>query len=914
MNQAPADRPEPATVRSRFLAPWRTHRWLGRSLLALVALLGLLLIFVQFALPGIVRAQAERAVAQSLHRRLTIDEVQIHPFGLAVSIVGARLFEADGQSVFTSFARLDVRLSPATFIHLAPVVRELRLVDPYVHLARSAVGHYNTDDMMAALAGAPAGVSAQASAEPPRFAVHNIQIEGGRLAFDDVPANAHHSVTGLTLGLPFLSTFASEEEVFVEPHLAAVINGAPLSLRGRARPFAPARDAQVDLDVDNIDLARYLVYLPADAGLRVPAGSLDLHLHATFAQTPSGAPHLGLGGTVQLNGLALALAPSRTPIRFQTVQLDIGHANLPAGPLDAALTIDGKGRVAVRGETALAPLHADLALTVEDLNLLPLQTLFADRVNLRLTRAALLAQGRVRLDQEPGGPLHAEYQGNARLARLATIDSVNNNDFVNWDELAAKGIRCQLAPVSLHIDELALSNFFARIIINPQGAINLQQIVRKSTEAQRSLTDAGASPADASARPAPNAPVAPAATSALPPISIDKIVLRGGHVRFTDNFIQPHYSADLGDLRGSLVGMSSQENSAANIDLHGQVNGAALLIGGTVNPLRKDLTLDIKASVRDMELAPLSPYSGKYAGYRIERGKLSFDVAYQLQDRQLQAQNRLVLDQLTFGERVQSASATSLPVQLAIALLKDRNGVIDINLPIGGSLDDPQFSIGGLIVQVLVNLVTKAVTAPFALLGNLFGGGEELSWIEFAPGQSDLAPAALLRLQGLAKALAERPGLQLDITGWADPAGDTAPLQQRALDAKLRALKRDDLAAHGALIRSAEVVVAPQEVPGLITRLYQAQIAPGEQKKSATAASAPQAPPDLAQMEQALRAQQSIGEEELRRLGNARAQSAKEWLRTIGHVPEERLALVAAHLGPAAGKPENSARVEFSLR
>ncbi len=159
--------------------------------------------------------------------------------------------------------------------------------------------------------------------------------------------------------------------------------------------------------------------------------------------------------------------------------------------------------------------------------------------------------------------------------------------------------------------------------------------------------------------------------------------------------------------------------------MHGTVNDAPLLIGGRINPLARDLTLDIKASVHDMELAPLSPYSGKYVGYRIERGKLSFDVAYQLQDRQLQAQNRLVLDQLTFGDKVDSPSATSLPVLLAVALLKDRHGVIDIDLPIGGSLDDPQFSVGGVIVKVLVNLITKAVTAPFALLGRLFGGGTE---------------------------------------------------------------------------------------------------------------------------------------------------------------------------------------------
>ena len=157
---------------------------------------------------------------------------------------------------------------------------------------------------------------------------------------------------------------------------------------------------------------------------------------------------------------------------------------------------------------------------------------------------------------------------------------------------------------------------------------------------------------------------------------------------------------------------------------------------------RSEFSLDLAGKARDIELPPLTPYSVKYAGYGIEKGKLAFDVHYRVENRKLAAENRLVLDQLTFGERVESPTATKLPVLLAVALLKDRHGVIDIQLPISGSLDDPQFSVGGLIVRVIVNLITKAVTAPFALLASAFGGGEELSTLSFAPGSASIAADA----------------------------------------------------------------------------------------------------------------------------------------------------------------------------
>ena len=405
------------------------------------------------------------------------------------------------------------------------------------------------------------------------------------------------------------------------------------------------------------------------------------------------------------------------------------------------------------------------------------------------------------------------------------------------------------------------------------------------------------------------AATAPAAAA----ITIREIKLQVGRVRFTDNFIKPNYTANLAELGGTVTGLSSAADTTAVVDVHGEVNSAPLLIAGQVNPIKADLFLDLKASVHDMELAPLSPYSGKYVGYGIERGKLSFDVAYKLEHRQLSAENRLVLDQLTFGDRVDSPTATTLPVQLAVALLKDRNGVIDINLPIGGSLDDPQFSVGGVIVKVLVNLITKAVTAPFALLGSLFGAGEELSFVEYAPGRVEASTANESRLKSLAAALKERPGLKLEIGAWVDPASDGEGLRREILQRRVRAIKVKDLVAKGESATVAAITVSSEEYPQLLGRVYAAEQATG-------ARAGAQPPPAPAEMEKALLAGIQVGDEELKALGDRRSQSVKTWLQTVGQIDEQRLFLTATRVGagatadpgPQAGS--KTSRVEFALK
>jgi hypothetical protein len=287
-------------------------------------------------------------------------------------------------------------------------------------------------------------------------------------------------------------------------------------------------------------------------------------------------------------------------------------------------------------------------------------------------------------------------------------------------------------------------------------------------------------------------------------------------------------------------------------------------------------------------------------------------VDYKVENRRLVASNRLVLDQLTFGERVESPTATRLPVLLLVSLLKDRNGVIDLDLPISGTLDDPQFSIRGIVVKIIVNLLTKAVTAPFALLGAIAGGGEELAFVEFAPGSAALAPAAVAKLGTLAKALADRPGLRLEMAGRAVAEADREALKRALLERELRVRKRKALAARGEPAPAPEAItLEAAERERYLKDFYGDADIPGKPRNFLGFAKA--VPPE--QMEALLLAGLRVDEAALRELAEHRAQAVSQWLASTGGIAVERLFVTAPKLSAEglAGKGA-ATRVDFSLR
>jgi uncharacterized protein involved in outer membrane biogenesis len=490
-----------------------------------------------------------------------------------------------------------------------------------------------------------------------------------------------------------------------------------------------------------------------------------------------------------------------TPVVFEISALKVEAQKIAPDTATASpLKVSGRiaagradaGRFEYDGRVALKPLAAEGRAQITSLPAHAFKGYYADALNIDIRRALASYRGSVKYADTPQG-------ASVQLAGDTAVDDVRANsealtqgrqegaptvqgerELLRWKSLGLRGVKLDLkpgAPLSLDVGETTLSDFFARIIIDPNGRLNLLDVVKRPADeaapAEEVTTQHGSDGTN-TATAVPAAPAAPAAADPMAPaIRFGAMALVNGQIDFTDLFVKPNYSADLTELTGRLSSFSSrpQENGTvalADLELQGKAQQtASLAITGQLNPLAQPLQLDITAKMRDLDLPPLSPYSIRFAGHGIDRGKLSMDAHYQVApDGALTASNRVILNQLQFGDQVEGAPA-SLPVRLAVALLADRNGVIDLDLPLSGSINDPQFSIGPLVFKAIVNLIVKAVTSPFALLAGLGGGSAESNAIVFAPGSAELSDEARQSLGKLTQALNDRPTLQMTITGTA---------------------------------------------------------------------------------------------------------------------------------------------------
>jgi hypothetical protein len=459
--------------------------------------------------------------------------------------------------------------------------------------------------------------------------------------------------------------------------------------------------------------------------------------------------------------------------------------------------------------------------------------------------------------------------------------------------------------LAINIGEIALTDFFSRLILNKDGRLNVADIVRKP--------DAEAAPKPESkpdeTKVAGKAPAKDAAPAKPPvPIKIAKITLQNGTVNFSDFFVKPNYTVNLTKLGGRVSGLSSAADTVADMEVRGKyANSAPVQILAKLNPLAAKSYLDLKADITGVDLTGFSPYSGKYAGYAIEKGKLSLNVAYKLENNQLAAENRLFIDQFTFGDKIESPDATKLPVNLAISLLKNNRGEIDLNLPISGALDDPQFSIGGLVIKVIVNLFVKAVTSPFALLGSMFGGGEELSNVEFAVGRAGIDAVATKKLESLAKALVERNSLKLEVTGRADPESDKEGVKRVAIERAMKAEKLKDLKKAGEGNSLDEIDIAPEEYKAYLTRAYKEAKFPKPRNVVGLQKDLP-----VEEMEKLMLTNLPASDDDIKTLADRRAEAVQGWLVEQGKVPPERVFL----LPPKVEHDDKGkgSRADFSLR
>jgi hypothetical protein len=576
-----------------------------------------------------------------------------------------------------------------------------------------------------------------------------------------------------------------------------------------------------------------------------------------------------------------------------------GFTTAPASTFQIDGTAKGEkaGELRVKLQTGLDTDAFTGRVEVNEFNLSTLQSYLATYTQTTLNSGWLSAG--MDIENTAEGVFNAK--GDVTVNKLALVDNALKQELLKWERVTASGIEYGSQPARLNIARIDARAPYARLIIAPDQTLNISQLFTPPGSAP-------APPAVQTVRDAAGERHAPAGNPAEMRTSIGLVKVIGGSANFADFWIKPNYAVSLQELAGSISGLSSDPKSRARLDLKGRVDRyAPAEISGDINLLSAALYTDVHVKFDGVEMTSVTPYSGHFAGYEIEKGKLSIDVTYQVEDRKLSAKQKFVIDQLQLGAKVESPDAVRLPLKLAVALLKDRNGVIDIDLPLTGSLDDPQFRMGPLIWKAFVGLLTKIATAPFALLARLGGRDDEINQIDFAAGSSALDAAGQERMTALAKALGERPSLELDVPTAYSPDADGAALARAKLDARLPALAQTpeaDEAARFELLRKQY-----EKELGAKTALPAPAVAVMESRKKKEAVVAYAAAND--ELTAALLAHQPASETELDELARARTEAVRTALLGSGDIDPKRVFVLGAKPVPAvAGK----VRVELALK
>lgn len=651
-----------------------------------------------------------------------------------------------------------------------------------------------------------------------------------------------------------------------------------------------AREADGQLDWQKLFAGQPAKPAPAKAPVDDKAAEA-LAPQTAAAQPPAapGKPWQVLLRDVQLRDYQVHLA-DRVP--KDPVALEVGPLNLDLQNFDSLnkspfiLKLDtslGKqGKITAAGEVNLSPVTAKLQVTTQDIDLRLAQAYISPFIRLELRSGMLGSDLAVNLKSTE--PLAFGITGKAQINQLHTLDTLKQRDFVKWQQLNLDGVDYQHGN-SLTIAKVSLEQPYARFMINNDRTTNVDDLLI---------------PQPAESKGASSAKAAPASNDKPLGIRIGAVAINDGSANFADFSLTPNFATAIQQLNGQIGTLDNRQSAPATVDIKGKVDRyAPVTIKGSLNPFDPLASLDIATSFKRVELTTLTPYSGKFAGYRIRKGRLDLDLHYLVTKGQLKAENKLVVEQLQLGEKVDSPDAVDLPIRLAIALLKDTDGKISIELPISGDLNSPQFSVMPIVWQTLRNLVLRAAQAPFKFIGGLVSGGgsEDLSSVAFTPGSSDLSSEAQGALNKLSAALKERPTLRLEIEGTSAASSDGPLLAQQRLEReyqstyyKILQRRGDKVPAKASLLKVPDDEKAPM-LEGIYRDLLKQQPPAqwadlGKEERQN-------------QMRTAVLTSWSGNEVLLRKLGQDRASSIKDYLVDTGKLADDRVYFIDAQLGQA---------------
>jgi uncharacterized protein involved in outer membrane biogenesis len=829
-----------------------------------------------FAAPPAIRHLILNEVETRFGREAKVGDISLNPFTMEVEIRDVHIPDADGADA-ASFKLLAVKLSPTSVLRGGVALGEVKVTGPSLRIERRADGSINLSDFAAA----DGGDAKPNEMGLPAIWVDKLIVTGGRVDFADLtrPDPLRKTIEGIAFTLTGLSTvgdvipfdldaagdggekiawtgklqlepFSSEGEFNLKalslPALAGWAGGFPTfaitsgkadfegSYAFRLDATTPSLDVNLkkasitdfalhaegartewikaktitlgetkldlgarDVDIASLDIASPYFYLSREID-----GSLNLDMLApkTTGQVAAiAAPDLPWtlnAPRIRVTGGTADVADRSTGAEagYRLTEIAIAADGL-AFPSAEPLTLDlsakanDTGRISAKGTIVLDAMTADLAIEAETLDLVPLQPFIAEAANMQVASGALSASGNATFSEKAG----LAFKGAASIDGFSATGVATEGELMRWKRFSAEGVRIGAAPFALYIDKASLEEPYARVVVGADSTFNLAQLVRE---------EQGSS-----------------STSSPTPISVGALAIDNGAIDFSDLSVKPHVRLSLQKLSGEIGRLSSNPQARSDVRLTGLVDQyAPASISGRANYLSEDIFADLKLDFDKMQMSTLSPYAGRFAGYELRRGTLKADLRYLVDGGRIDADHHVIINNLQLGERVTSPDALDLPLPLAVALLTDGNGVIDITVPVEGSLDDPDFDLDAVLWKSVGNVITGVVASPFSVLGALSGGGESAGEIAFAPGKSELDEAARTSLARLGQGLAARPGVSLDVPVTFDLERDRAALVAAA-----------SLAVPAALAAPAIPTVAPTISDDELEALGQARAAAVQQ-------------------------------------------------------------------------------------
>jgi len=635
---------------------------------------------------------------------------------------------------------------------------------------------------------ASSGSSSATSSSPWTAVIDSADIRDIAFGMDDFSRVKPVSMKISNIGMGFSATYqsgTSASNILLE-NFSSELKEADIHRSGDIRPIFETQHLSIDGGTLNLTGRTVTVSRIALQGgnvdiFRDTAGQINWqHLFAAGRAVP-GTPEPAPADTpetawnyrinsFEIVGLGVDISdigtvPDRPVVNIESFsgKLSDVDGRSPMG-FEAGFSLKQGGTVTVHGKVDPAIPSIDADIQFDTLSVMPLRPYIETYTSLTLQSADISFQGNVRYGMKTENA-SLSYTGSARLDKLNLTEANTTKTIIGWDSLQIPKCNLTLQPDQLNIEEILISKPTGELIIAPDRSLNLSNVFKPQ--------------GNATINPPPRLSSQPVQKAF--PVRIGKIDIRKGDVLFADLSLEPQFMTRITDLEGLIGGLSSSGDSSSSVRLDGHVDPYGMArVDGKIDVFHPARSTDLSLVFKNVEMTKLTPYSGKFAGRRITSGKLSMDLRYRVQNYQLVGDNQIIVDNLTLGEHVDSPDAVNLPLDLAVALLKDSNGRIDIGLPVSGDLNDPKFNYGSLLWKAFTNLLSKMVTAPFRALGSLFGSRNELDdRVIFDPGETEILPPEKEKLVRLSQMLKNRPQLKLAIQGRFSEESDGAALKEK---------------------------------------------------------------------------------------------------------------------------------------